>query len=79
MLRYFSLFFFVCVCFPSSMGLFLQLRRSFPTCLSSWKTPPRVLKSSQSEAALGLTNAGLPGAPLQMFTAEEMMIKNTGE
>ncbi|XP_008683630.1 short/branched chain specific acyl-CoA dehydrogenase, mitochondrial isoform X1 [Ursus maritimus] len=53
------------------------LRRNFPTCLSSWKTPPRVLKSSQSEALMGVTNAGLTSAPLQMFTEEEVMIKNT--
>ncbi|XP_034886537.1 short/branched chain specific acyl-CoA dehydrogenase, mitochondrial isoform X1 [Mirounga leonina] len=52
------------------------LRRNFPTCLSSWKTPPRVLKSSQSAALLGITNPGLSCAPLQMFTDEEMMIKN---
>lgn len=76
MFRYFSL---LCVCVPCSMGLFPQLRRNFPTCLSSWKTPPRVLKSSQSEALMGVTNAGLTSAPLQMFTEEEVMIKNTGE
>ncbi|XP_045883679.1 short/branched chain specific acyl-CoA dehydrogenase, mitochondrial isoform X1 [Meles meles] len=52
------------------------LRRNFPTCLSSWKTPPHVLKSSQSEALLSTTNAGLSCAPLQMFTDEEMMIKD---
>ncbi|XP_045671708.1 short/branched chain specific acyl-CoA dehydrogenase, mitochondrial [Ursus americanus] len=74
MFRYFSL---LCVCVPCSMGLFPQLRRNFPTCLSSWKTPPRVLKSSQSEALMGVTNAGLTSAPLQMFTEEEVMIKNT--
>ncbi|XP_019570494.2 short/branched chain specific acyl-CoA dehydrogenase, mitochondrial [Rhinolophus sinicus] len=53
------------------------LRRNFPTCLSSWKTPPRVLHSSQSEALLSITNDGLPCAPLQTFTDEEMMIKGT--
>ncbi|XP_077619059.1 short/branched chain specific acyl-CoA dehydrogenase, mitochondrial [Crocuta crocuta] len=53
------------------------LRRHLPTCLSSWTTPPRVLKSSQSEALLGVTDHGPPCAPLQMFTEEEMMIKNT--
>ncbi|EFB26178.1 hypothetical protein PANDA_021175, partial [Ailuropoda melanoleuca] len=53
------------------------LRRNFPTCLSSWKTPPRVLKSSQSEALIGVTNPRLTSAPLQMFTEEEVMIKNT--
>uniref|UniRef100_A0A667I9A9 Short/branched chain specific acyl-CoA dehydrogenase, mitochondrial n=1 Tax=Lynx canadensis TaxID=61383 RepID=A0A667I9A9_LYNCA len=53
------------------------LRRHVPTCLSSWKTPPRVLKSSQSAALLGVTDHGPSCAPLQMFTEEEMMIKNT--
>ncbi|XP_059028907.1 short/branched chain specific acyl-CoA dehydrogenase, mitochondrial isoform X2 [Mustela lutreola] len=52
------------------------LRRNFPTCLSSWKTPPHVLKSSQSEALLSTINPGLFCAPLQMFTDEEMMIKD---
>ncbi|KAM9051751.1 short/branched chain specific acyl-CoA dehydrogenase, mitochondrial isoform 2-T4 [Megaptera novaeangliae] len=53
------------------------LRRNFPICLSSWKNPPHVLKSSQSEAGLKTTNKGLPYAPLQTFTDEEMMIKST--
>ncbi|XP_002722640.3 short/branched chain specific acyl-CoA dehydrogenase, mitochondrial isoform X2 [Oryctolagus cuniculus] len=53
------------------------LRRNFPSCLSSWKIPPRVLKSSQSEALLDTTNNGLPFAPLQTFTDEEMMIKSS--
>ncbi|XP_059254734.1 short/branched chain specific acyl-CoA dehydrogenase, mitochondrial isoform X2 [Mustela nigripes] len=52
------------------------LRRNFPTCLSSWKTPPHVLKSSQSEALLSTINPGLFCAPLQMFTDEEIMIKD---
>lgn len=52
------------------------LRRNFPTCLSSWKAPPRVLKSSQSEALLDLASNGLPCAPLQTFTDEEVMIKS---
>ncbi|XP_020027364.1 short/branched chain specific acyl-CoA dehydrogenase, mitochondrial [Castor canadensis] len=47
------------------------LRRNFPSCLSSWKIPPSVLKSTQPEAVL----SELPFAPLQMFTDEEMMIK----
>ncbi|XP_032738030.1 short/branched chain specific acyl-CoA dehydrogenase, mitochondrial [Lontra canadensis] len=51
------------------------LRRNFPTCLSSWKTP-HVLKSSQSEALLSTINPRLFCAPLQMFTDEEMMIKD---
>ncbi|XP_024624731.1 short/branched chain specific acyl-CoA dehydrogenase, mitochondrial isoform X2 [Neophocaena asiaeorientalis asiaeorientalis] len=53
------------------------LRRNFPICLSSWKNPPHVLKSSQSEAGLKTTNKALPYAPLQTFTDEEMMIKST--
>ncbi|XP_036907020.1 short/branched chain specific acyl-CoA dehydrogenase, mitochondrial isoform X1 [Sturnira hondurensis] len=53
------------------------LRRNFPTCLCSWKTPPRALKSSQPEALLSITSEGLPCAPLQTFTSEEMMIKNS--
>uniref|UniRef100_A0A8C3X4A7 Short/branched chain specific acyl-CoA dehydrogenase, mitochondrial n=1 Tax=Catagonus wagneri TaxID=51154 RepID=A0A8C3X4A7_9CETA len=57
-------------------GLFPQRRTSFPTCLSSWKNPPRVLKSSQS-APLTTANNRLPYSPLQTFTDEEMMIKNT--
>uniref|UniRef100_A0A8D1THF1 Short/branched chain specific acyl-CoA dehydrogenase, mitochondrial n=1 Tax=Sus scrofa TaxID=9823 RepID=A0A8D1THF1_PIG len=52
------------------------LRTNFPTCLSSWKNPPRVLKSSQP-APLKTTNNGLSYSPLQTFTDEEMMIKNT--
>uniref|UniRef100_A0A8D1WH09 Short/branched chain specific acyl-CoA dehydrogenase, mitochondrial n=1 Tax=Sus scrofa TaxID=9823 RepID=A0A8D1WH09_PIG len=52
------------------------LRTNFPTCLSSWKHPPRVLKSSQP-APLKTTNNGLSYSPLQTFTDEEMMIKNT--
>uniref|UniRef100_A0A673T8M5 Short/branched chain specific acyl-CoA dehydrogenase, mitochondrial n=1 Tax=Suricata suricatta TaxID=37032 RepID=A0A673T8M5_SURSU len=43
----------------------------------SQTTAPRVLKSSQSEALLGVPDRGPPCAPLQMFTEEEMMIKNT--
>ncbi|KAM6183331.1 short/branched chain specific acyl-CoA dehydrogenase, mitochondrial [Erethizon dorsatum] len=46
------------------------LRRHFPTCLSSWKVPPHVLRSSQSEALL-------PSAPLQTFTDDEIMMKST--
>uniref|UniRef100_A0A452FYY0 Short/branched chain specific acyl-CoA dehydrogenase, mitochondrial n=2 Tax=Capra hircus TaxID=9925 RepID=A0A452FYY0_CAPHI len=57
--------------------LFPQLRRNFPSCLSSWKTPPHALNSSQSEAQLKATSNGLPLAPLQTFTDEEMMIKST--
>ncbi|KAF6107285.1 acyl-CoA dehydrogenase short/branched chain [Phyllostomus discolor] len=53
------------------------LRRNFPTCLCSWKTPPRALKSSQPEALPSITSEGLPCAPLQTFTDEEMMIKNS--
>ncbi|XP_053773818.1 short/branched chain specific acyl-CoA dehydrogenase, mitochondrial isoform X1 [Desmodus rotundus] len=53
------------------------LRRNFPTCLCSWKTPPRALKSSQPEALLSVTSEGLPCAPLQTLTDEEMMIKNS--
>ncbi|XP_049552736.1 short/branched chain specific acyl-CoA dehydrogenase, mitochondrial isoform X4 [Orcinus orca] len=52
------------------------LRRNFPICLSSWKNPPHVLKSSQSEAGLKTTNKAQPYAPLQTFTDEEMMIKS---
>lgn len=51
------------------------LTRNFPTCLSSWKIPPRVPKSSQPEALLGVTNNALPFAPLQTFTDEEIMMK----
>lgn len=60
-------------------GLFLKLRRNFPACLSSWKSPPRALKSSQPEALLGVTNHALPFAPLQTLTDEEMMMKETGQ
>ncbi|XP_026968645.1 short/branched chain specific acyl-CoA dehydrogenase, mitochondrial isoform X3 [Sagmatias obliquidens] len=52
------------------------LRRNFPICLSSWKNPPHVLKSSRSEAGLKTTNKAQPYAPLQTFTDEEMMIKS---
>uniref|UniRef100_A0A8C9A6A2 Short/branched chain specific acyl-CoA dehydrogenase, mitochondrial n=1 Tax=Prolemur simus TaxID=1328070 RepID=A0A8C9A6A2_PROSS len=55
-----------------------QLRqRNFPTCLSSWKIPPHVLKSSQSEALLDMTNNGLSFAPLQTFTDEQITIKSS--
>ncbi|XP_049711387.1 short/branched chain specific acyl-CoA dehydrogenase, mitochondrial isoform X3 [Elephas maximus indicus] len=53
------------------------LTRNIPTCLSSWKIPPCVLKSSQSEASLNISNNGLSTAPLQTLTEEELMIKNT--
>lgn len=53
------------------------LRRNFPTYLSSWKIPPHVSKSSQSEALLDITNNGLHLAPLQTLTDEEMMIKSS--
>ncbi|XP_005351444.1 short/branched chain specific acyl-CoA dehydrogenase, mitochondrial [Microtus ochrogaster] len=53
------------------------LRRNFPACLSSWKSPPRALKSSQPEALLGVKNHALPFAPLQTLTDEEMMMKET--
>ncbi|XP_064229829.1 short/branched chain specific acyl-CoA dehydrogenase, mitochondrial isoform X2 [Aotus nancymaae] len=53
------------------------LRRNFPTCLSSWKIPPHVPKSSGSEAVLNITNNGVPFVPLQTFTDEEMMIKSS--
>ncbi|XP_040847908.1 short/branched chain specific acyl-CoA dehydrogenase, mitochondrial isoform X1 [Ochotona curzoniae] len=52
------------------------LRRNFLSCLS-WKIPPRALKSSQSEALLETASNGLPFAPLQTFTDEEMMIKSS--
>ncbi|XP_012877404.1 PREDICTED: short/branched chain specific acyl-CoA dehydrogenase, mitochondrial [Dipodomys ordii] len=51
------------------------LRRNFPSCLSSWKIPPHVLKSSQSEALLKLKNNELSCAPLQMFSDEERMMQ----
>ncbi|XP_070487932.1 short/branched chain specific acyl-CoA dehydrogenase, mitochondrial isoform X4 [Equus przewalskii] len=57
----------------------LKLRRNFLTCLSSWKAPPRIPRSSQSEALLNIANNGLPYAPLQTFTEEEMMLKRTVE
>ncbi|XP_075391225.1 short/branched chain specific acyl-CoA dehydrogenase, mitochondrial isoform X1 [Tenrec ecaudatus] len=54
------------------------LSRNLPTCLSSWKVPPRVFRSSQSEASLNhAASPGLPGSPLQTFTEEELMIKST--
>ncbi|XP_048647315.1 short/branched chain specific acyl-CoA dehydrogenase, mitochondrial isoform X2 [Marmota marmota marmota] len=64
------------MCSLFHQGLFLKLRRNFPTCLSSWKIPPHVLKSSQSEAVLDVRNNALPFVPLQTFTDEEMMIKS---
>ncbi|KAG8517386.1 Short/branched chain specific acyl-CoA dehydrogenase, mitochondrial [Galemys pyrenaicus] len=54
-----------------------NLRRSFPTCLSSWQRPPRVLKSSQPEALPRVNSSQLPSAPLQTFTEEELMIRST--
>ncbi|EHA97527.1 Short/branched chain specific acyl-CoA dehydrogenase, mitochondrial [Heterocephalus glaber] len=74
MFKYLSL---VCCVFHLQLGLFLKLRRHFPTCLSSWKVPPRVLRSSQSEVHLKGRSNALPSAPLQTFTDEEMMIKST--
>ncbi|XP_019524704.1 PREDICTED: short/branched chain specific acyl-CoA dehydrogenase, mitochondrial [Hipposideros armiger] len=53
------------------------VRRNFLTCLSSWKTPPRVLKSSQPETQLNISSDRLSCAPLQTFTDEEMMMKST--
>lgn len=60
-------------------GLFLQLRRNFPTCLPSWKSPPRALRASHSEALLSPAGGGLPGAPLQTLSDEELMIQSAGE
>ncbi|XP_032137809.1 short/branched chain specific acyl-CoA dehydrogenase, mitochondrial isoform X2 [Sapajus apella] len=53
------------------------LRRNFPTCLSSWKIPPHVPKSSGPEPLLNITNNGVAFVPLQTFTDEEMMIKSS--
>ncbi|XP_062959293.1 short/branched chain specific acyl-CoA dehydrogenase, mitochondrial [Cynocephalus volans] len=53
------------------------LRRNFPTGLFSCRIPPHVLKSTQSEAALNMTNNRSPLAPLQTFTDDEMMIKSS--
>ncbi|XP_066094514.1 short/branched chain specific acyl-CoA dehydrogenase, mitochondrial isoform X2 [Saccopteryx bilineata] len=53
------------------------LRRTFPPCLWSWKTPARALRASHSEAQLSIADNQLPCAPLQTFTEEELMIKNT--
>eukprot|EP00073_Rattus_norvegicus_P034072 XP_008758089.1 PREDICTED: short/branched chain specific acyl-CoA dehydrogenase, mitochondrial isoform X3 [Rattus norvegicus] len=51
------------------------LRRNFLTHSSSWKIPPRVLKSSQPEALLSVTNNALCFAPLQTFTDEDIMMQ----
>lgn len=51
------------------------LRRNFLTHSSSWKIPPRVLKSSQPEALLSVTNNALRFAPLQTFTDEDIMMQ----
>ncbi|KAM8784059.1 short/branched chain specific acyl-CoA dehydrogenase, mitochondrial [Rhynchonycteris naso] len=53
------------------------LRRNFPPCLASWKTPPRALRASHSEARLSIADNQLPCGPLQTVTEEELMIKNT--
>ncbi|KAM9197776.1 short/branched chain specific acyl-CoA dehydrogenase, mitochondrial isoform 2-T2 [Dugong dugon] len=53
------------------------LTGNVPTCLSSWNIPPHVLKYSQSKASLNLSNNGLSSVPLQTFTKEELMIKNS--
>lgn len=50
------------------------LRRNIPMCLSSWKDPPRVLKSSKP-APVSMTNNSVAFAPLQTLTDEEMMMK----
>ncbi|XP_054585078.1 short/branched chain specific acyl-CoA dehydrogenase, mitochondrial isoform X2 [Eptesicus fuscus] len=52
------------------------LRRTFPACLPSWKSPPRALRSSQSQALLSPAGGGLPGAPLQTLSEEELMIQS---
>lgn len=53
------------------------LRRHLPTCLSSWKVPPHVPKSSQPEALFEVRNNAPSSAPLQTLTDEEMMMKST--
>ncbi|KAB1271739.1 Short/branched chain specific acyl-CoA dehydrogenase; mitochondrial [Camelus dromedarius] len=73
MFQYFTYLMCMCSLFTGDCS---QLRRNFPTCLS-WKNPPRVLKSSQSEALLRTTNDKLSYTPLQTFTDEEIMIKDT--
>lgn len=55
------------------------LRRNFLTHSSSWKIPPRVLKSSQPEAVLSVTNNALCFAPLQTFTDEDIMMQKAGK
>ncbi|XP_027625904.1 short/branched chain specific acyl-CoA dehydrogenase, mitochondrial isoform X1 [Tupaia chinensis] len=63
--------------YEAGIGPTCWLRRNFPTCLTSWKLLPHVLRSSHSEALLNITTNGLPFAPLQTFTDEEMMIKSS--
>lgn len=71
---------YACACgLPTQRGLFLQLRRNFPTCLPAWKSPPRALRASHSEALLSPAGSGLPGAPLQTLSEEELMIQSAGE
>ncbi|XP_054437630.1 short/branched chain specific acyl-CoA dehydrogenase, mitochondrial [Pteronotus mesoamericanus] len=53
------------------------VRKNFPTCLRSWKIPPRALRSSQPEAVCSATSNGLPYAPLQMFKDEEVLIQSS--
>nr|KAF6303390.1 acyl-CoA dehydrogenase short/branched chain [Myotis myotis] len=52
------------------------LRRNFPTCLPAWKSPPGALRASHSEALLSPAGSGLPGAPLQTLSDEELMIQS---
>ncbi|XP_007935006.2 short/branched chain specific acyl-CoA dehydrogenase, mitochondrial [Orycteropus afer afer] len=54
----------------------MLLTRNFPTCLSSWKSPPHLFRSSKSQAVFNTANNGSHYAPLQTFTEEELMIKN---
>ncbi|XP_059517781.1 short/branched chain specific acyl-CoA dehydrogenase, mitochondrial isoform X2 [Myotis daubentonii] len=52
------------------------LRRNFPTCLPAWKSLPGALRASHSEALLSPAGGGLPGAPLQTLSDEELMIQS---
>ncbi|XP_014305268.1 short/branched chain specific acyl-CoA dehydrogenase, mitochondrial isoform X2 [Myotis lucifugus] len=60
----------------SARGRDAKIRRNFPTCLPAWKSPPRALRASHSEALLSPAGGGLPGAPLQTLSDEELMIQS---
>ena len=64
---------------PYAMAMVHTATKKLPKLPVFLENPPHALSSSQPEAQLKAATNGLPLAPLQTLTDEEMMIKSTGE